>query len=147
MRWKYGKLIGNVANAVGALVGLCEEGPGRELFDRTMAEGEAVLTAAGIDFASIAEQLEARGDLMRTVTLDGVRLGGNSSRQSLTRATGSIETDYLNGEIVLIAREHGVPAPLNEALQRLAADFARERRAPGSLPADELAALLALSQA
>ena len=27
--------------------------------------------------------------------------------------------DYLNGEVVLLARRHGVPAPVNTALQRL----------------------------
>ena len=71
----------------------------------------------------------------------GARRGGGSSWQSLTRGTGSIEADYLNGEIVLLGREHGVPTPVNELLQRLANQFARERRAPGSITAGELAAL------
>ncbi|MCX4744313.1 NAD(P)-binding domain-containing protein [Kitasatospora sp. NBC_01287] len=145
MRWKYGKLIGNLPNALDAVAGPIEGNePVTELFHRTMAEGAAVLTAAGIAYATVDEQLERRGDLMRTLPLDGVELGGSSSRQSLTRGTGSIESDYLNGEIVLLAREHGVPAPLNEALQRLASGYAREGRAPGGLPAAELAALLAL---
>ncbi|GAB2698906.1 ketopantoate reductase family protein [Kitasatospora kifunensis] len=144
MWWKYGKLIGNLPNALDALAGPIEDGPAMELFHRVMAEGEAVLTAAGIKYPTVAEQLERRGDLMKTVPLEGVELGGSSSRQSLTRGTGSIEADYLNGEIVLLAREHGLPAPLNEALQRLVTRYAREGRAPGSLPAAELTALLAL---
>ncbi len=144
MRWKYGKLIGNLPNAVDALAGPFEDGPALELFQRAMAEGEAVLTAAGITFAGVAEQLELRGSLIDPAPMDGVRLGGSSSRQSLTRGGGSIETDYLNGEIALLARQLGVPAPVNEALQQLAADYARQGRAAGSLPAAELARLLAL---
>ena len=46
--------------------------------------------------------------------------------------------DYLNGEIALLGRLHGVPTPLNDLLQRLANEFARERRAPRSLPFGEL---------
>jgi 2-dehydropantoate 2-reductase len=54
---------------------------------------------------------------------------------------GTIEADYLNGEIVLLGRLHGVPTPLDELLQRLANTFARERRAAGSLPVAELVRL------
>ncbi len=55
---------------------------------------------------------------------------------------GAIEADYLNGEIALLGRLHGVPTPLNELLQRLANTFARERRAAGSLPVAELVRLV-----
>jgi 2-dehydropantoate 2-reductase len=146
MRWKYGKLIGNLGNALDALTdpaGPAEEAAVAELYRRARAEGEAVLTAAGIPYASVAEQLEQRGDLMDLVPLEGVELGGSSSRQSLARGAGSIEADYLNGEIALLGRLHGVPAPVNETLRRLATAYAREGRAPGSLPVAELEALLA----
>src|SRR2546428_370157 len=53
-------------------------------------------------------------------------------------AARPIETDYLNGEIVLLGRLHGVPTPVNEALQRLANRMAAEGRAPGSLAMEEL---------
>jgi 2-dehydropantoate 2-reductase len=75
------------------------------------------------------------------VEIDGTPRGGGSSWQSLNRGTGTIEADYLNGEIALLGRLHGVPTPLNDLLQRLANGFARERRAPGSLPFDELVRL------
>ncbi|QMU71092.1 ketopantoate reductase family protein [Streptacidiphilus sp. P02-A3a] len=143
MRWKYGKLIGNLGNALDALAEGLDRGPGAELLLRVRAEGERVLTAAGIDYASAAEQSEARAGRMASAPMEGVELGGSSSRQSLARGTGTIEADYLNGEIVLLARLHGVPAPLNEALRRLANQYAREGRAPGSLPQAELEALLA----
>ena len=44
---------------------------------------------------------------------------------------------------MLLGREHGVPAPVNEVLQRLANQAARERQAPGSIAPGEVMALLA----
>ena len=40
----------------------------------------------------------------------------NSTWQSLSRNTGNVETDFLNGEIVRLAHKHGITAPLNAAL-------------------------------
>ncbi|MGR6973453.1 ketopantoate reductase family protein [Streptomyces cynarae] len=140
-RWQYAKLLSNLANAVEAVSGPLTGQEAESLYARVRAEGEAVLQAAGIPYASGAEQKEVRGDKVRLVPLAGARRGGGSSWQSLTRGTGTIEADYLNGEIVLLGRLHGVPTPLNELLQRLATTFARERRVPGSLPVAELVRL------
>jgi 2-dehydropantoate 2-reductase len=114
---------------------------GLAFYRRVRAEGVAVLDAAGIAYASAEEEKEARGDKIQLVEIDGAPRGGGSSWQSLNRGTGTIEADYLNGEIALLGRLHGVPTPLNDLLQRLANEFARERRAPGSLPFDELVRL------
>ena len=68
--------------------------------------------------------------------------GGGSSWQSLARGTGTIETDYLNGEIVLLGRLHGVPTPVNETARRLVQRAVREGRKPGSMtPAEFLEAV------
>jgi 2-dehydropantoate 2-reductase len=136
MRWKYTKLLMNLGNAIEALCGPAAWET--DVYARVRAEGEAVLRAAGIDFVSEAEDRERRGDLLRLRPVGGERRGGGSSWQSLARGTGSIETDYLNGEIVLLSRLHGVAAPLNERLQRLAAEAASSRRPPGTLRVDEL---------
>jgi 2-dehydropantoate 2-reductase len=137
-RWKYRKLLMNLANAVQAL---CASGGG-ELRRRARTEGEACLRAAGIDFASEAEDRERRGEILRLGTIAGRPRAGGSSWQSLARASGRIETDYLNGEIVLLGRLHGVATPVNALLQRLAAEAARERRAPGGFGEGELLRLL-----
>ncbi len=139
MRWKHGKLLANLGNAIEAVCGL---GDHSELRRRVRAEGKAVLAAAGIAYARNEESAALRGDQVQIVKINGTERGGGSSWQSLTRGTGSIEADYLNGEIVLLGRELGVPAPVNEVLQRLANQAARERRAPGSLTADEVLALV-----
>jgi 2-dehydropantoate 2-reductase len=140
-RWQYAKLLGNLGNAIEAVTGPLGSEESIALYGRVRAEGVAVLDAAGIAYASGAEEREARGDKIRLVEIDGAPRGGGSSWQSLNRGTGTIEADYLNGEIALLGRLHGVPTPLNDLLQRLANGFARERRAAGSLPFDELARL------
>ena len=131
MRWKHRKLIMNLGNAVEALLA---PGPEQdEIARRAEEEGEACLRAAGIDFASREEDRERRGDLLRLGTIGGRERGGGSSWQSLARGSGTIEADYLNGEIVMLGRLHGFPTPVNELLQRLANRWAAERRPPGSL--------------
>jgi len=142
MRWKYGKLLANLANAIEAVCGYRARDDAAGLGRRATAEATAVLDAAGIGYASQEESAELRGDRVRIQPINGSPRGGSSSWQSLTRGTGSIEADYLNGEIVLLGREHGVPAPVNEMLQRLANQAARDRTAPGSMTPSEVMALI-----
>lgn len=140
MRWKYRKLLLNLANAVEAVTDDHDlRGP---LTAQVVAEGEAVLAAAGIEAASVEEDLARRGDLLRMRRIDGRRRPGGSSWQSLHRGLGTIETDHLNGEIVLLGRLHGVPTPANALLQHLANRMAAEARPPGSIPAAEVMARL-----
>jgi 2-dehydropantoate 2-reductase len=147
MRWKYRKLLGNLGNSVEALCGHrlgldgVPDAVARDLLDRVAAEGIAALDAAGIGYASAEEVRAARGNNVDLGEVAGFPRGGGSSWQSLTRGTGSIEADYLNGEIVLLGREHGVPTPVNSALQRLANQAAANRLQPGAMaPAEILAA-------
>ncbi|MFF2658704.1 ketopantoate reductase family protein [Kitasatospora sp. NPDC058032] len=144
MRWKYTKLLGNLGNALDAVAGGTDGEELRALRERAVAEGVAVLAAAGIAHRDPAEQVRLARATLRLEPVAGEERSGSSSWQSLARGTGSIEADHLNGEIVLLGRLHGVPAPLNEALQRLAGEFARTGRAPGSLTAEELSVLTAL---
>lgn len=148
MRWKYAKLLSNLMNSLNAVSGTdgLESPAGRTLVARAVAEGRAALAAAGIAVASDAEQTEARGGRIAMVPLDGKEPGGGSSWQSLVRGTGSIEADHLNGEIVLLGGLHGVPTPVNQVLRRLANEFAGERRAAGSMPAEEVAAEVARAE-
>lgn len=136
MRWKYAKLLMNLGNAVEALCG--PSAWTSDLNRLAHAEGVACLAAAGIDVVPGEAFVERRGDLIRPGTIgDGPRPGG-SSWQSLERGTGSIEADYLNGEIVLLGRLHGVPTPANQVLQQAANDAARHGQRPGSWSAEDL---------
>lgn len=145
LRWKYRKLLLNLGNAIEVVAGEVDRGdPARaRVAARLVAEGEAALAAAGIDVASTEEEAERRGDLLRIRPIDGRRRQGGSSWQSVARGVGTVETDYLNGEIALLGRLHGVPTPTNDLLQRLARQLAAEGRPPGAYGIDEVVAQLA----
>ena len=135
MRWKYGKLLNNLGNAIDALCGPDPEG--RPLQRRAWEEGAQCLAAAGIDAVTPEEDAARRGDGFQWGGEAARSRPGASSWQSLARGTGSIEADYLNGEIVLLGRLHDVPTPVNLLLQQAAARAAREGLAPGSIKVDE----------
>ncbi|MGH2758102.1 MAG: ketopantoate reductase family protein [Actinomycetota bacterium] len=136
MRWKYGKLLMNLGNGIDALCGPAARDT--DLYRIVREEGARVLRAAGIDFVDADEDRERRGEIMRIRPIEGRRRGGGSTWQSLERGLRTVETDYLNGEIVLLSRLHGVPAPLNELMQRLTVQGARDGVAAGSVPPDEI---------
>jgi 2-dehydropantoate 2-reductase len=145
MAFKYLKLLGNLANALQAASGLELSGePARSIMAAARDEARRCYEAAGIKVAD--EDAEAvrrrlRGDVK---AVQGAIRQGGSSWQSLQRGTGDIEADYLNGEIVLLGRLHGVPTPVNARLQEVANRLAGERRPPGSIPPEEIAAGLVL---
>jgi 2-dehydropantoate 2-reductase len=143
MRWKYGKLVGNLGNAIEALCGLGTRGG--ELGRLLRSEGEAVLAAAGIDWVRDAEEDERRAGNVELDEAGGIARQGASSWQSLRRNSGSIETDYLNGEIALLGRLHGVPTPANDLIQEIANDLARSNGEPGSVPEAHILERLALA--
>jgi 2-dehydropantoate 2-reductase len=137
MRLKYGKLLTNLANAAEAVFGPGARGDQFErIVRRAGEEGAACLRAAGVETAEVDVGLSR----LRPVR-GRDRLGG-SSYQSLRRGTGTIESDYLNGEIVLLGRVHGVPTPVNELLRVLANRMAREGRPPGLVTPEEFLSLL-----
>jgi 2-dehydropantoate 2-reductase len=141
MPWKYRKLLTNTGNAFQALLDQ-PKGMGR-LVRAAEAEGRAVLDAAGIGYTADEEEAGARADSfeVRPVPgMDGV-LGG-STWQSLIRGTGNVETDYLNGEFVRIARQHGLEAPINATVARLVRQAAVRGTQPGALRLEELTGLL-----
>ena len=142
MAWKYRKLIGNLGNVVDAVVADAEEArPAVAAADR---EARQVLTLARIAVIDDETEAAARAEgfsIEAVPGLENVRLGG-STWQSLSRSTGSIETDYLNGEIVRIAHIHGTTAPVNSVLARLGRRAVREGRGPGWLTASELVDLV-----
>ena len=142
MRRKYAKLLMNLGNALDAA---CGPGARRSpLFARARDEANACFAAAGIDVASEEEDRARRGDLLTVQPIGGKPRGGGSTWQSLARGTGRTEVDYLNGEIVLLGRLHGVPTPVNELCRQVGNELARSGAAPGTLDVADLEARVAL---
>jgi 2-dehydropantoate 2-reductase len=136
MRWKYRKLIMNLANAAEALCG--PEGRFSPLAKEAQREGMRALEAAGIAVASVEEDHARRGDLLEMRNTASGEWSGGSSWQSLARGTGSIEAEYLNGEVVLLGALHGVATPVNSLLQRLALQAVAQGTGPGQFTVDQL---------
>lgn len=117
MAWKHRKLIMNLGNSVQALFG--HDPDAAPIATAARAEARTVFDAAGVDVVSGETDRERRGDLLQVGAIGGIeQRPGGSTWQSLARGQGSAETDYLNGEIALLGRLHGVPTPCNAQLQR-----------------------------
>lgn len=132
MRMKYAKLLMNLGNALQAACGSPPEA--RDLIRLARDEALACYAAAQIDCAP-REEFQARFlGKIEEAPINGQARSGGSSWQSLKRGAGSIEADYLNGEIVLLGRLYGVATPANHALQQIANELAFSGAAPGSVP-------------
>lgn len=142
--WKYNKLISNLANAVVALSG---SESAAEVTTAVRREGEEVLADAGIEFVSFEVSKASRADGPNVRPVPGAEnVISNSAWQSLARNSGSIETDFLNGEIVRIAHQNGRSAPINTALARLAREAAHTGRRPGEYTVEQLGKLLGVNR-
>jgi thiosulfate/3-mercaptopyruvate sulfurtransferase len=137
-RWKAAKLLGSTTFVLDALYQ-----PG-EARDRAAAllreEAREILTAAGQPIADVAAESTLDLDRFAAQPIPG-RERGTSSWQSLTRS-GSLETDFLTGEVVLAARLIGRRAAASEAIVERAHRARLAGLAARSLPAAELLELL-----
>ena len=88
-----------------------------------------------IDCATRDEVRSRHVDTYRMVDIPGWPRTGGSSWQSVKRGTGDIESDFLNGEIVLLGGLYGIPTPANRVCQRLARRLIHERLPVGSFDA------------
>jgi 2-dehydropantoate 2-reductase len=109
-RWKHAKLLTNL----GAVARLFDEHGWHALARDARAEGAAILDATGRERVPAAE-FEARVARVSSDPIAGVPRPGNSVWQSHRRGR-PLETPYLEGAIVALAREHGLAAPVNAAL-------------------------------
>ncbi len=137
MRVKYTKLRENMINAVHAL--LPPDTDSSDILALLHAETNACFEAAGIVCATTEAMMgRAAGMSSRVRGVGAASWRGSSTWQGMMRATGSTETDYLNGEIVLMGRQHGVPTPANEVMALYVDRIARQRQQPGSISIEEL---------
>tara|TARA_E500000331_G_scaffold280734_1_gene274042 strand:+ start:6088 stop:7044 length:957 start_codon:yes stop_codon:yes gene_type:complete len=131
MGFKYTKLVMNLGNALQALCG----GNISELLEKARNEALLCLKAANLKLVDL--DLEGTED-KNTAKLPATMRGGGSSWQSLQRGAADIETDYLNGEICRLGRIHGIPTPVNKAIQILASRAIKQGWQTGTLPAEDI---------
>jgi 2-dehydropantoate 2-reductase len=131
MALKYAKLALNVTNVLDAAIGRERIDPAStELSKRARKEALDVFAAAGI---AVSTQADPRTASRTRVAVGDAAHAGGSAYQSLARNTGRLEADYLNGEVVLLGRLHGIPTPANDALVDLAKRLIAHRTPAGSL--------------
>ncbi|MDQ3702709.1 MAG: ketopantoate reductase family protein [Chloroflexota bacterium] len=136
MAAKGAKMLGNLGNALGAITD--GRGDGKGYMAEVRREATACFAAAGLPLES-QDSYSARTQANRGTNDPpaGLRNLG-SSWQSLQRRQGSIEADFLNGEIVRLGRLHRVPTPYNEVLQDVANAMAVRQEMPGKYSAEDL---------
>jgi 2-dehydropantoate 2-reductase len=140
MSSKYRKLLMNLRNIIDAL--LADAKLQDKWYTQARAEAEAVLAVAGIGWDRSAAP--ARDELAMG-TIPGRGRIGSSTLQSIVRGTGSLETDFLNGEIVWLGRLHGMATPVNAALCRLSLELASARMQVGTADDDMIVSAIGQS--
>ncbi len=141
MEAKRAKFLGNLGNSLGAITdGVGDSAP---FLREVRREGEDCLNAAGLTFenpeAFNARVARSRGE---TALAAGQRNLG-STWQSLMRGATSLETDFLNGEVVRLGRLHGVQTPHNAVLQETVARMHASGSRPGRFTVEDLQAFVA----
>ncbi len=145
MPYKWGKLMANLGNAIGAVTG-SEWGSQRSLYRAVFDEARTILEEAGIRWIS---QEQVGKDWPETSTSVRGQLtteAQSSTWQSLARRQGSVETEFLNGEIVRVAKSLGMEAPLNEKLVSITREMAANHNLPGTYTIDALSEMLGLAE-
>ncbi|MCK9485717.1 MAG: ketopantoate reductase family protein [Dehalococcoidia bacterium] len=135
MRLKHTKLLQNLGNAVQATCARDADVAG--LLRLLREEAIRVFDAAGMDWSS-----EEFAERVRMIRMDGIVEGfdrpGGSTLQSLARGASTLETDYLNGEVMLLGTLHGVPTPVNRAVQDTVVGILHGRAPMGSVPPEAI---------
>lgn len=140
---QWGKLIMNLNNAVNALSGvpLLDQLNNREyrlVMKKVIAEALAVMSAAGIKPArtgkvipSLMPYILALPDFLfrrvasATLKIDPKARSSMYEDFVLNRKT---EIDYLNGEIVNLATQQGIPAPVNTSIVNLVKQTEKQQK-------------------
>jgi 2-dehydropantoate 2-reductase len=136
--------MANLGNAVGAITDGSWEATGH-IYRALADEARVIVEKAGIEVIS-QEQVTKEWPEISAPLKGEIRTNEQSSTwQSLARGQGSVETDFLNGEIVRVARRTGLEAPLNEKITALTKEMASNKIKPGKYSPQELAELLGLA--
>ncbi len=110
----------------------------------TRGEGMDIMRQAGIRWYTFEDMTKIWPEISNKPRANIGRGPQNSTWQSLTRGQ-SVETDYLNGEILRLAKRLDLPAPINEKLVAISEEMASNHTKPGKYTPAQLKDLLGLS--
>ena len=146
MELKYRKLVLNLGNGVEVVTGQpgwAATGAVGEFVEHARQEAMRCFAAAGIASTSAEEYAERVTSHYRAAPVGGEARSASSTLQSVLRGHQTTEVDYLNGEIELLGKLHGVPTPYNSAVRTVATRMAATSQPPGSVTIEELTAIAA----
>lgn len=139
-RWKAAKLIGNLYNALDVLADVHDDPAAADRAKELLrAEALEVYAAEGIVPADYEREITVDVSGLAPQAVADYDPRNKSTFQSVARGADSVETDFLNGEIVLLGRRHGIKTPANARLQALVSSAGA---GPDSLGRHTLADLL-----
>jgi 2-dehydropantoate 2-reductase len=141
--YKWGKLITNLNNVVDALTGSGWDA-GSEIGSAIYEEARLILKKAGVKWIPQSQVMEDWPEtrIVRSQFHSGAQ---SSTWQSLARRQGSVEVDFLNGEIVRVAERIGITAPLNKKMVEISREMAVNREPPGKYTPAQLSEILGLA--
>ncbi|MFC1945146.1 ketopantoate reductase family protein [Chloroflexota bacterium] len=142
MPYKWGKLMLNLSNVIDAITNTKDNEINSRIAEMARTEMKEILNTAGKHWISL-EELKVTWPDIRIVPKARRKVDlPNSTWQSLVSRRDNIETDYINGEIVSVAKQLGLKAPINESLLNIARTMAKNGEIPGKYSPDELFQLI-----
>jgi 2-dehydropantoate 2-reductase len=130
MPYKWGKLMENLSNAIGAITN-GDRGITRTIYNAMFEEAKDIVQKAGIKWISQEQVVRDWPEISAPLRGQLNTGGGSSTWQSLKRHQGSVETEFLNGEIVRVAKRLGLQAPFNKKLMEISQEMAANHEPPG----------------
>ena len=137
-------MLSNLGNAIEAITGAESHGS-ESIIQAVEREFKELLPLAGLSWIcqedvnnQWPELVHPSGGSLKPIT-------GGSTSQSLARQQGSVETEFLNGEIVRLAKKLGKNAPVNAKLIEISQTMAVNHEKPGKYTPQQLAALLRIN--
>jgi 2-dehydropantoate 2-reductase len=144
MPYKWGKLMSNVGNAIGAITNT--RGNDTDFIGQAARqELEELLARANIRWVSQEQLSEEWPEINQPLRGSLTTESQSSTWQSLAREQGSVETEFLNGEVVRLAGRLGHQAPINEMLVKITLEMAKGHEHPGKYTPSQLGSILELT--
>jgi 2-dehydropantoate 2-reductase len=143
MPYKWGKLMNNLNNAVAAITNADRENSSL-IYKAVLYEAQTIMQKAGITWISDAQVAKDWPEISAPLRGELKTEAQSSTWQSLARHQGSVETEFLNGEIVRVAKKLRLQAPINEKLMQISQEMASNHELPGKYTPRQLSEILEL---